>query len=111
MHGIGAPQRMRCGEFAGVMLDGCRQLDWPSRAPELLPALLGLVEVVSVKVMVSMGGSESRPDLGISQPARYGGVTTIPEGYSQLRTLLLDDKLHEGTGIEVDQGHLSDVAR
>ncbi len=79
MHGIGAAQRMRLGELTGVTPDNRRQLDRPGRAPELVPALLGLCEAISVEVMVPVGSSESCPDLGISQPARDGSVASIPK--------------------------------
>jgi len=111
MHGIGAAQRMRLGELTGVTPDNRRQLDRPGRAPKLVPALLGLCEAISVEVMVPVGSSESCPDLGISQPARDGSVASIPKRDRELRPRLLDEQLHERTGIEVDERHLSDVAR
>lgn len=111
MHGVSAPEGIAGGKLAGVALDGRRQLDRPRCAPELFPALFGLLEAISVEVVVPVGGSEGRSDLGVCESARDGGVASVPEGDSEFRSRLVDEQLHERTCIEIDDRHLSGVAR
>lgn len=111
MHGVSAPQGVFAGELAGVTLDGRRQLDRPRRTPELLPALRRLLEAISVEVMVPVGGGESRSHLGICEPARHGGVASVPERDRKLRSRLVDEQLHVRTCIGIDDRLLSNVAR
>ena len=110
MHGIGAPQRMFFGELTGVTTDGRCQLDGASCVPELVPVLFCLREAIPVQVMVPVGGGEGCSDLGIGQPARHGGVASVPQRDREVRSGLLDEELHECTGIEIDERHLSAVA-
>ncbi len=111
MHGIGAPERKVFGEISSVTADRRRQLDRPGCAPKLGPALFCLRKPIPVEVMVPVRGSERGPDLGIGQPARYGRVASVPQRNCELRPRLLNEQLHERTGVEVDQWHLSVVAR
>lgn len=97
------------GELIGVTLDRGRQLDRPSGAPQLLPALLGLLEAVSVEVVVPVGGSESCTDLRLRERARYGCVASVPQRHSDLRARLFDERPHERAGVKVDDRHLSGV--
>ena len=108
---IGAPEAMLGGEFTGVTLDRRRQLNGSRCPPELLPCLSGLLEAVSVEITVPIGGSESCANLGVREPARHGCVAPIPQRHSEFRPRFFNEQLHERTGVEVDDGHLSDVAR
>lgn len=111
VHGVSAAQSVLDGELAGMTLDCGRQLHRPGCPPELRPAFFGLLETVLVEVMVPVGGSERRPDLRICQPARHGGVASVPKRGSQTRSRLFHEQFHERTCIEVDDRQLSAVAR
>ena len=79
VYGVGAPERMLAGEFAGVPLDGRGQLNRSGGGPELLPGLLGSAKGVVAEVMIARGGRECRADLRVGQSARQGGVATVPQ--------------------------------
>lgn len=111
MHGVSAPQGMLAGEVAGMTLHRWCQLDRARGTPELFPALLGVLEAISVEVVVPVSGGERRSDLGVGEPARDGAIASVPECDGELRSRFVDDQLHERTCIEVDDRHLSDVAR
>lgn len=111
MHGVSAPESTAGGKLAGVALDGRSQLDRSRCAPELFPVLFGLLEAIPVEVVVPVAGSEGGADLGVCESARDGGVASVPEGGSEFRSRLVDEQLHERTCIEIDDRHVSGVAR
>lgn len=57
-YGIGASQRMLFGQFTGVTSDTRGQLDRPSCAPKLLPALFRLRKAIPVEVVGPVRTSE-----------------------------------------------------
>ena len=98
-------------EVAGTALDGVGQLDRTSRRPVLLPRGLGGDEVLIGEVAVSVGCCQRGADFRIREAARQRGVPAVPNVSGETATQLVDDEFHEGAGVEVREGHVSDAVR
>jgi len=107
MHGVCASQGEMARQLASAAFDNGGELDGPRRRPILLPRCLGVDKVVLVEHMISRRGGEGGAYLGVRQSAREGGVTSVPELGGQIASRLVDQQLHEGARVEVDQRHLS----
>ena len=93
--------------MAGVLLDGCGEFNRTGSGPVLGPSLLGRVQVLGGRVVIAGRGGQRGPHLGIGQAARHGGVASIPQFSGEVAARFFGQQLHEGAGIEVDQGHRS----
>ena len=105
--GVRASKGVQTGQLAGMLFYGCGELDRPGGRPVTIPGALGRVEFVFIEVVVAGGGGKRGTHLGIGQPARDGGVTSVPQFGGKLAACLLGEEFHEGAGVEVDEWHLS----
>ena len=105
--GVRAPQRVPARKQPGVPLHGRSELDRAAGRPVLLEGPLSRGEVSVIEIVVAGGRGERGTHLGIGQPARERGVTSVPQLRGQIAAFLLGQQLHQGAGIEVDQRHPS----
>ena len=107
VNGICAPERVRGGELAGVLLYGRSELDRSCSCPVLLPHLLGAVELPLGQIVVAACGTQCGAYLGVGQSARHRSVTSVPQLSREVASGLFSEELHEGAGIEIHQRHWS----
>lgn len=105
MYRIGAPECVQASEAPGMPFNFCGQLDWAGSAPVLVPRLFGCGQAFVTEVMVTAGSRQCCAYLGIRQPARQGGIATIPHISNEVAADLFDNQLHERARIEVDERH------
>jgi len=93
---------MPAGQLARVRITAAvsSTAGWPPSTPTGLPSHIKLI-------LIDVVGADGRPErgahLGIGEPGREGGVTSVPQLRRQIAAVLLRQQLHQGTGFEVDQ--------
>jgi hypothetical protein len=107
VHGVRTTKGVIARQFACAAFDSVSQLHRPRRRPVPLPRLFGFDKVVAMKNMISCCGGEGGTYLRVRQPARDGAITPVPQLGGQVASRFLDEQLHEGARVEVDQRHLS----
>lgn len=105
MHGVGAAKCVRSGEVACVALNFWPQLDRPDCGPVFLPSPFGCGQVGLVEGAVATGSCKCGTNLGVGEATGQGGVAAIPHVGGQVTIGFFHDQLHQGTRVEVDDGH------
>ena len=95
MDGVGAAERVRVGQPAGVALDRGGELHWLGCRPERLPVLSGGLEGTSIDSVITGGRREGGSNLRVGEAARHGGVAPVPQGSSDVAAFFVDDEFHE----------------
>lgn len=111
MHRVCSSERVLAGKDAGMALDDPGQLDRSCRSPVLIPHGLGLRERGSAEVAVAVSGPKCCTNLRVPKPTRKRGIATVPQIDSEVAAGFFDDELHERARVEIDERHLSRVAR
>lgn len=102
---IGTTQRVLAGQLTGVDRDRLGELHWPNGRPVLLPRHLGLLLSIEFQSVIASSRCQSSAHLAVGQPARDRGVTPVPQRRGDIGPILLDEQLHKGAAVEVDDRH------
>ena len=103
----GASQRVQACRLTCMLLDGSSEFNWTGSGPVAGPCLLRRIHVFGSEVVIASGGGQRGPHLGIGQAALHRSVASIPQLSRQVASRFFGQQLHEGAGIEIDQGHSS----
>jgi hypothetical protein len=107
VYGVCSPEGVLAGQSARVLFDSDCQFNRTHRSPIVGPGSFRRAEVLVAEVTVTVGGCQRCSHLGIGQSTCHRGVAAIPELDGEVRACLFYQELHEGTGVEVDEGHSS----
>ena len=105
LNGVGSSERVNTCKFSRVTLDCSGEFHWLDCRPESLPVPLNLSGETIINSVISCGSSERGANFGIGEATRQRTVAPIPESGGEIATLLMDDELHQRTGVEVHERH------
>jgi hypothetical protein len=107
MDGVGASKRVITCQSAGVTCDRLGEFDRTGRSPVLLPSSFRGAEIPCREIVISRSGGKGRAHFGVCEPARHGGIASVPQLRCQHAPFLFNEELHERTRVEIDQSHES----
>lgn len=103
--GVCAAQGTALRQFTSMSFNFACELDGTRHSPELLPVSGRRRKAPVLEVVVAVGGRERSADLRVRDTTRERRVASVPQRRRYVAAFLVDDQLHQGAGVEVDEGH------
>src|SRR5580693_417543 len=105
MNCVRAAKAVLAGQVPGSSFYRRGQFDGANRGPVPLPGVFRRSELVVVQVVIVDGGRQCGANLRVRQPARQRRIAPVPQLDGELSAGFADQKLYQGAGIEIDEGH------
>lgn len=101
MNGICTTERVLLAEVSSSLRHPLRQFDQTQGPPEVLPCASCLLDLVIGEATGAVRRCKRGAHLWVAHPAAEDDICPVPQCSSFVAPVLLDEQLHESTGIEV----------